>query len=392
LFREAAERLGWIVVSSYDTLSDGPREPNERAMRAMLPDIQKRFRVDPRRIYLAGFSGTARVAWDFAYRIRGISGIVGVGGGLPSGMDSLSKGEFVFYGAAGTTDFNHEEMRALDTKLDATGIPHRITFFDGGHDWCPPDRCAEALDWMELQAMRHGLRERDPEFIDAMYTARTSRARELEAAGASYEAWVLYRAAAEDFEGLRDVSVAVLKAESLGETKEVRRTLSHLDRLAHEQAVYEGHIYDFIEQFRKSGPFRHTRSLIQLRVKSLLKRARADDPLEALGAQRLLELAFVNTAFYEPRDYMTAGDPQRAAAMLEVANAIKPSHPRVCYGLARARARLGWTEEALNALECAIDSGAVTAPFIEADDDLAPLRAVPRYRSLLSRLGSDHHN
>jgi hypothetical protein len=36
LFQEAAARLDWIIMSSYNTLSDGPAEPNFVAMNAML--------------------------------------------------------------------------------------------------------------------------------------------------------------------------------------------------------------------------------------------------------------------------------------------------------------------------------------------------------------------
>jgi len=57
LFEDAAARLGWVVMSSYNTLSDGPPEPNVNAMNAMLASAQ-RLAIDPGRVYLAGFSGT----------------------------------------------------------------------------------------------------------------------------------------------------------------------------------------------------------------------------------------------------------------------------------------------------------------------------------------------
>ena len=39
-----------------------------RALRALWPEAQERYRVDPRRTYLAGFSGTAK----FATWLRGV--------------------------------------------------------------------------------------------------------------------------------------------------------------------------------------------------------------------------------------------------------------------------------------------------------------------------------
>src|SRR5947209_12484152 len=38
LFRTAAETYGWIVVSSWNTASDGPMEPNFKAMHALWAD------------------------------------------------------------------------------------------------------------------------------------------------------------------------------------------------------------------------------------------------------------------------------------------------------------------------------------------------------------------
>jgi len=66
LFRDAAERYGWIIVSSNNTESDAEARPSVHAIETTLPDAQKRFSVDTRRIYLAGFSGTAIMAWAVA--------------------------------------------------------------------------------------------------------------------------------------------------------------------------------------------------------------------------------------------------------------------------------------------------------------------------------------
>ena len=48
-FQPVAERLGYIAISSYNTLSDGPNQPNYTAMNAMLADVQRSLPVDSRR-------------------------------------------------------------------------------------------------------------------------------------------------------------------------------------------------------------------------------------------------------------------------------------------------------------------------------------------------------
>lgn len=61
-FREAAERYGYILVSSYNTRSDEPAEPSIDVIRTLWRDTHLRFAIDARRAYMVGFSGLARVA------------------------------------------------------------------------------------------------------------------------------------------------------------------------------------------------------------------------------------------------------------------------------------------------------------------------------------------
>jgi hypothetical protein len=77
LFREVAERHGWILISSYNTMSDGPTEPNEVALDAMLGDTQQLLSANLNRLYLCGFSGTARMSWPFAVNLAGhVAGMI----------------------------------------------------------------------------------------------------------------------------------------------------------------------------------------------------------------------------------------------------------------------------------------------------------------------------
>src|SRR5262249_28101927 len=76
LFRPAAERYGYVVVSSNNAHSDGPAQVNVDAMSAMWTDTNARFAIDPRRVYATGYSGGARAACVMA---RGLPGtVVGV--------------------------------------------------------------------------------------------------------------------------------------------------------------------------------------------------------------------------------------------------------------------------------------------------------------------------
>src|SRR5436190_14636882 len=189
LFQDAAARLGWVVLSSYSTLSDGPPEPNVNAVNAMLAWAQTHPALDPTRLYLAGFSGTARAALGFAVALRGhVAGVIAVGGALGfalGGPETAFAGDstFAYFGSAGTRDFNYEEVLAMGDRFRSTRVPFRVVAFDGPHGWPPPDVCGDALDWLELRAMLGGRRAIDSGWVRARLAGELARAAELERLG-----------------------------------------------------------------------------------------------------------------------------------------------------------------------------------------------------------------
>ena len=105
IFRDAAERFGWIIASSDNTQSDGAWEPNARALAAMWPDVLRGYAVDPKRIYAAGFSGGASVAWALGRETGAIAGVIASGAPNP-GTESPKPVRFAWFGSAGRADFN----------------------------------------------------------------------------------------------------------------------------------------------------------------------------------------------------------------------------------------------------------------------------------------------
>jgi poly(3-hydroxybutyrate) depolymerase len=82
LFRDAAETYGWIVVSSNDTSSSDDWQPNSRAINAMWTDAPRRFSLDTKRVYAAGMSGGAIMAWSLAKVTKSVAGVIGCSGRL----------------------------------------------------------------------------------------------------------------------------------------------------------------------------------------------------------------------------------------------------------------------------------------------------------------------
>lgn len=395
LFREPAERHGWIVFSSYRTLSDADSafDVNKRALEAILRDAEQ-LRVDPRRLYLAGFSGTARQGWTMAYGLQGpLAGFIGVGGGFPGApgvwrtlLDGVQP--FAFFGASGDADFNENEMFAADTLLDHTRLPHRVVRFPGGHSWFPREVAAEAVAWMQLQAIKAGRAPRDPALADSVFQARVAAARAREAAGDPAGAYLDFRSAATDFAGLLDAAAAEAEAARLGRDGRVRRALSRLREIEKEVVDYKIATDLYVESLRELPRMpADTRLQERLRLPALKRQAADTTDREASRAARsMLEFAFVLVAFYEPRRYLDRGDPARSLASLRLAREIKPDNPSVCYSFALAHAQAGDLDAALRELECAERARVLTAAALERERYLEPLRADPRFQEMLARV------
>src|SRR6266581_4366383 len=220
-FQEHAARLGWVILSSYNTLSDGPPEPNVDAVNAMLAWAQAHPSLDPTRLYLAGFSGTARAALGFTVALRGhVAGVIAVGGALGFAMGGpetafAADSTFAYFGSAGTQDFNYEEVFAMADRFGTTRVPFRVVAFDGPHSWPPPDLCGDALEWLELRAMLGGLRTMDSGWVHARLAGEIARAAELERGGRWAEALRLDDAIAHDYAQWPEAGDAAARAAAL---------------------------------------------------------------------------------------------------------------------------------------------------------------------------------
>ena len=381
LFRPAAEELGWVVLSSNDTRSDGPMEPNVRAVQALWGEVQGRWSTDPRRLYLAGFSGGGTLAWEVARRAA-VAGVIVAGAPWEKGRFEEAFA-FASFGAAGTTDFNYAAMRSAHARFREWGIPERLALFEGGHAWMPPAVAGEALAWLELQAMKGGRRERDESFIGRQMDDGLARAGELESEGRPLEALRRLEALIATFEGLGAADAARREAErlrGLPATTGALETEARWDR--YEEEMGHRHERALLDLMRGEPPFRVAVLRSDMRLEELQRRAAATG-YEAVVARRILGTVATRGGFYTGRELLARGDVARAAAVLELATEAAPGRPGLWYNLACARARSGEKGRALDALEEAVVLGFRDRALLATDRDLDSLRGEERFQALL---------
>jgi predicted esterase len=292
-YQAAAEMYGYIVTGSNQS-RNGSWAASEAAIKAISRDISERFAVDDRRVFTAGMSGGARVALAVALASPRIAGVIASSAGFPDSKPRKTV-PFAIFGTAGSEDFNYMEMRQLDRDLKS---PHRVRIFNGGHVWLSSDLAMEAVEWLELQAMKSGRLSKDPAKIDRIFAKRIASAAE----GSDKDRYVALQEIAVDFEGLKDVNEQAARAAVLGREKRVKDALKQ-DR--HEEDQEARLIGDILAaEARLSAPEQHVEAMRDLRDRWKQMKTSADgasDTAERRIARRIAR-ALLSSANERTRD------------------------------------------------------------------------------------------
>jgi predicted esterase len=388
LFQPAAETHGWILVSSWNTASDGPAEPNFTAMHALWADTHARFAIDDARVYAAGYSGTVRFACMLALTAPGtIAGIIGAGAGFPFGTPPRKDNPFAFFGTVGDRDFNYYEMNDLDAAMGALGLPHRIEHFSGPHDWPPADLAMKAVAWMELQAMKAGKREKSPALVEAEWNRDRERAR-AQAAAHPADALHTWSAMAADYAGLRDVAEAQREAAALAASPACRKELREREERDHRDKALLARAPAILARANPvNEPVTVAQIAADLKIPELKVRAESADLEESLSAKRILNTYLGQTMFYQPQSFLEKKEYDRAVFMISVGAEIRPEDPDPWVEIAAIHARKGKAgrKKALEALRTAADKGLADPAELERDA-FADLRQDEEFRRIVARV------
>ncbi|HEX3280161.1 MAG TPA: dienelactone hydrolase family protein [Pyrinomonadaceae bacterium] len=384
LFKDAAEKFGFIVVGSNNSRNGIQVSP---IVQAVLEDTNGRFAIDPKRVYSAGFSGGARLAFALAgSNPGGVAGVIACSGGFPSTAAPAPDLKFVVFATTGTEDFNFPEMQQLKRKMDEAGMQNRLAVFAGGHDWPPASLATQAIAWLELQAMKRGSRVKDEALIDQMLAERLAVARGFETSAQNYAAYLEYQSLAADFGGLREVKDIVANAERLAATKEVKAGIRNAKNEEDRQGELEAKIQTLIAQLADTSQSVETMAELKRIISDLQRKSEdAKDAGQQRVARRVLEAVFVQ-AYEEANNLYLQKNYAGVPGKLEIAALLKPKSPRLFYELALAHARAGNKSKAINALGRAIENGFTDVAKIEQDPDFETLRNESGYKKLVSEL------
>ena len=178
-FVKSAEAYNYILIGSNNS-RNGLVEQNLNIAERLINHTLSNFPILENRIYLAGFSGGARLATAIASISNQVEGVIACGAGfisMPSYMPSLPS--FSYAGLCGNQDMNYQEMLAVKSYLERLNFQHTLFTFDGKHQWPPSEQLLMAFNWFEIEASKKGYIKKSEREIRAHYLNDLSSAKTI---------------------------------------------------------------------------------------------------------------------------------------------------------------------------------------------------------------------
>jgi len=397
-FSDAAEKFGWIIVASNNS-RNGALQPSIDAWNAIVKDTHARFTIDDERVYVAGFSGGARMAIYFASHCSDcVAGVIACSAGFPAGMTPSRAWHFSLFLTAGVEDFNFAEVKGTEEPLTRAGVTHRIEVFTGRHEWPPSPVTVEAFEWMELQAMKTGKRQRDANLIESIWQRKLREANALEDTKQIYEAFRTYLALTDSFKTLRDIAEIERTLSQLRDSPIIRDAVRDEQQQIRKQRDLETRISAFLaagDGSTEAGSDDRARPSERLDPDTRLQgmfadlRKRADqkeDTADRRVARRVLDGTFITLmeqglSLLETQKRYTA-----ALRTFQLATEVNPERAGAFFYLGWAYAANRDRQKAVRALRTAVDKGFSDLAAITGNKAFDAIRDDAQYLQLIQGL------
>lgn len=388
IFRDAAEQFGFIIIGSNNSQNNTGAEKLSEIITAFWTDTHARFSIDERRAYAVGLSGGARVANYFAASCRGcIAGVIACSATFTPNFPLDKSLPFSIFGTVGVDDFNYPELIITFGKLNEVGIAGRLDVFDGRHGWLPKELAFDALEWMNLQAMKSGRMATDKKFIADLLAKQMNRAQTIAQKGDVLQAARIYENIVNNFKDVSDVKSAAEKLAEIRQAKSYKKALAEEKNAIDEQRRTANKIIstgaNLLDANSKNAALKEASNEIEAwRERS---KAAADSSERRL-ARRILDEVFVET--YEAALFVNERqkDYKTMIANLELTRLVNPQNKRVLFELARAYALDGQKKTAAETLSEAVKNGFADCARIVDKPEWTSLRGDEKFQKIIEQM------
>lgn len=157
-YLELADSLN-IVLAGTKEVSNGPVPENLLALKKDLEVVLNTGFIDRSKVFLLGFSGTARISVAFAIRYPDlITGVIASGAGFIPEDIAYSDRLRSYTVVIGRRDMNYSEVLGNKNTMDEKGIKNSIVITEKGHEWPDAEDLKRALSYCGTLP--------DPEFLN----------------------------------------------------------------------------------------------------------------------------------------------------------------------------------------------------------------------------------
>lgn len=365
-YRSLADSYGFILVGSNNSRNGNDWPTTGVIWQHLFNDTRDRWKIDPKRVYTAGFSGGAKVAGYVAMNYSFVKGVIANGAGLPDGTPAEDF-SFSFTALAGEGDMNMTELVAITGELDRTRTRHRILLFDGKHEWAPESTMDRAFAGLQFDAMQSKLAPKDDAFITRYVVGSKTRVEGDLTAGRLLKAREECRFSINLLDGLSD-QVAWFKEKdaALDHNPQFQKQRKEEDRLlVREQSIKT----EYMQHFRPDEMQYWTETIHDLNA-----RIRTGG-VEKGMYQRLL--AYLSLAFYSISNQLITSHHENAHYFVELYKLADPGNPEAWYFSAILNARERHRQAAESDLRRAVECGFRDKARLEQQPEFKELRFRP---------------
>lgn len=188
-FEESADRYGYVIAAS-NAVKNGNYQENLLKSRSFYTAVMDRYPIDKNAIYLAGFSGGARLATSIAVMSSQIKGVITSGASFSNVPAYIpDKNKFFYIGMVGDQDFNFNEMQNAMGYLEQKKFDANLLVFTGGHEWAPSNYIDKAVRLLTIKSINKNIRNADQALIDEYFEMELAFNQELIAKNLVYRAY-----------------------------------------------------------------------------------------------------------------------------------------------------------------------------------------------------------
>lgn len=373
LYRQLADKYGYILIGSNNSKNGLPPNRAEYIAQTLINDTKGKFNSNKQLLYVAGFSGGARVAVSAALSNSAIIGVAGAGAGFPN-LNKPIDPKFLYISFAGNRDFNLTELKNLNEQLNTLALRHFLIEFDGKHEWPPAAIFENAFFAFEFNAIQKGLIPKKEQLITRFIQHNDSALQQYKLKNKLYELYMGYKKILFFLGSLADVKSYYAELLNLQNTASLKKILEEKKALADQERE--------LQESYNAALLNKDLSWWLATLKEMNTQPATEKGLMYKRLQSYLGLV----VYLQAKNSLTQNNMTEANRFLTLYKLLEPKNKEQAYLFAVFYARNGVPEKALHALTEAEELGFTDVTRLTEDESFIDLKQNNLFIEIIARL------